>query len=328
MAAPIDTLEHLGDAFALTAASERKRMLVIVNPYATTVSDRLRHLVVAALRGRYEVDAMATEGRGHATALAREAAEEGYDVVVSFGGDGTINEAANGLAGSSTPLSALPGGATNVFCRMLGIPGDIVDATEHLLRMADRFEPRRLDLATVNGRGFTFASGVGLDASVVKRVDSHPTLKHRLRVGYFTYAAFSTFFREYMVHPPHLVVELPDGTQLDGVTAVVQNGHVFTYFKDMPLYLARGVALDDGRLGGVVLRSSRPTVVPGVAARLLTRGLEVTDHRAVTPFSGIDGLVVRCTDGRPVPVEVDGDHLGDVTEARYAVRPGALTVVS
>ena len=127
-------------------------MLIIVNPYATTVSDRLKNLVVYALRGRYEVDAIDTEARDHATELSREAAREGYDVVVAFGGDGTVNEAANGLAGSDTPLSCLPGGRANVYCRMLGIPTDVVDATEHLLRMADDWRPRRVDLGDVNGR--------------------------------------------------------------------------------------------------------------------------------------------------------------------------------
>ena len=107
---PIDSLEGLGDAFAaLEAPVERKRMLVIVNPYATTVSDRLKSLVVYALQGRYDVDAADTEGRDHATELCREAADEGYDVVVAFGGDGTVNEAANGLAGSRTALTCLPG---------------------------------------------------------------------------------------------------------------------------------------------------------------------------------------------------------------------------
>src|SRR5690349_4597467 len=96
---PMETLERLGDPLALTDPTERKRMLVIVNPYATTVSDRLRNLVVYALQGRYEVTALDTDGRDHATQLAREAAEEGFDVVVAFGGDGTLNEAANGLAG-------------------------------------------------------------------------------------------------------------------------------------------------------------------------------------------------------------------------------------
>ena len=139
---PIESLEHLADSFAaLERPVERKRMLVIVNPYATTVSDRLKNLVVYALQGRYEVDAMDTEGRDHATVLCREAAQEGYDVVVAFGGDGTVNEAANGLAHSPTPLTCLPGGATNVYCKMLGVPSDIVDATEHLLRARRRLGP-------------------------------------------------------------------------------------------------------------------------------------------------------------------------------------------
>src|SRR3954468_8877700 len=172
MATPLDELERIGDLLAQRAPS--KRMLVIVNPYATTVSDRLKNLVVYALRGRYEVDAIDTQHRDHATELSREAAHEGYDVVVAFGGDGTVNEAANGLAGSNVPLTCLPGGSTNVYCRVLGIPVEIVDATEHLLRMADDWQPRRVDLAFVNERFFTFSAGIGLDASVVRRVDAHP----------------------------------------------------------------------------------------------------------------------------------------------------------
>src|SRR6478609_8911830 len=86
--------------FRFASPASRRRMLIIVNPYASTVSDRLRHLVVYALQGRFEVDAVDTEARGHATELCREAAHEGYDVVVAFGGDGTVNEAANGLLGS------------------------------------------------------------------------------------------------------------------------------------------------------------------------------------------------------------------------------------
>ena len=145
--------------------SPKRRMLVIVNPYATTVSDRLKNLVVYALQSRYSVEAIDTEKRDHATRICREAASEGYDVVVAFGGDGTVNEAANGLAGSDTPLTALPGGSTNVWARTLGIPNDVVDATEHLLRMADDFGPRPVDLGRVNGRHFVFSSGVGLDAA-------------------------------------------------------------------------------------------------------------------------------------------------------------------
>src|SRR4029079_16184306 len=92
----------------------KKRMLVVVNPYATTVSDRLKNLVVYALQGRYDVEAIDTQARDHATELTRQAAREGYDVVVAFGGDGTVNEAANGLVGSDTPLTARPAGPPNV----------------------------------------------------------------------------------------------------------------------------------------------------------------------------------------------------------------------
>src|SRR5438445_1340425 len=166
---------------------DKRRMLVIVNPYATTVSDRLKNLVVYALQGRYSVEAVETEAREHATQICREAASEGYDVVVAFGGDGTVNEAANGLIGSSTPLTCLPGGSANVFAKMLGIPGDLVDATEHLLAMADDWRPRKVDLGVVNGRCFTFASGLGLDASVVERVDANPRRKARFGAWYFTW---------------------------------------------------------------------------------------------------------------------------------------------
>src|SRR3954463_14670685 len=199
-------------------------MLIIVNPYATTVSERLKNLVVYALQGRYEVTASETTARNHATELCREAAAGHYDVVVAFGGDGTVNEAANGLAGSDVPMTCLPGGATNVFCKMLGIPGDIVDATEHLLRMADDWQPRRVDLARVNGRHFTFSSGIGLDASVVESVDRPPYRKAKFGAWYFTYAAIRTFLSRYVVNPPRLEVELGDGRRLPGVTTIVQNG--------------------------------------------------------------------------------------------------------
>src|ERR1700744_5406419 len=146
--------ETLGDA----DGEPGRRLLMIVNPYATTVSDRLRNLVVYALRGSYEVDAVDTERRDHATELGREAAAEGYDAVVAFGGDGTVNEAANGLVGSDTPLTCLPGGRANVYCRMLGIPPDVVDATEPLLSLADAWRTRVVDLGRAGDRHFLFSA--------------------------------------------------------------------------------------------------------------------------------------------------------------------------
>jgi diacylglycerol kinase family enzyme len=301
-------------------------MLVIVNPFATTVSDRLRNLVVYALQARYRVDAVDTLGRDHATVLCREAAEAGYDVVVAFGGDGTVNEAANGLAGSPTALTCLPGGATNVYCRMLGIPSDIVDATEHLLRVADDWRPRRLDLGSVNGRRFLFSSGYGLDAAVVRQVDAHPRAKARLRHWYFAYAGVGTFARDYLVRPPRIDVEV-GGATVRGVTVLVQVGDPYTYWAGRPLHVAEDSALDNGTLAGAVLRRAAPPDAPAVMARLFSHRLRIADHRQVFAWSGQTDARCVSADGRLVPLQVDGDYIGDTIEARYEVLPGALTVV-
>ena len=320
-------LERLGDS-----CNERstRRMLVIVNPFATTMSDRLKHLVVYALQGRYEVEALDTQRPGHATELCREAAGEGYDVVVAFGGDGTVNEAANGLAGSRTPLTVLPGGATNVYARMLGIPNDVVDATEHLLALADDFQPRTVDLARVNDRAFVFAGGVGLDASVVERVDRHPVLKARLGAWYFAAAATSTFLRSYVRHPPRLTVAVDGGAAepLAGVSAFVQNADPYTYFRRRAVRLQGGAGLHTGTLSGAILDRASALDMPTVLRRILSGRPTVARHRRVTGFDGAREIVIRSADERPLPIQVDGDYLGEHAEAVFGVEPGGLRVVA
>jgi diacylglycerol kinase family enzyme len=312
----------------LPARTPKKRMLVIVNPYATTVSDRLKNLVVYALESRYSVEALDTETRDHATQLTREAASEGYDVVVAFGGDGTVNEAANGLAGSETPLSVLPGGATNVFCRILGIPNDVVDATEHLLRMADDFTPRRVDAGRANGRLFTFSSGVGLDASVTHRVDRHPRLKARLGPWYYTWAAISTFNRKYLVRPPRLRLEV-DGRELEGVTVIVQSSDPYTYFASRPIRICERPEDGSGDLSLALLTHTTPLELLTISPRAFSGRAEVVSrHRHIEPLPGVDRARIVSTDGRPLPLQVDGDWIGDATEIEYAAAPAGLTVVS
>jgi diacylglycerol kinase family enzyme len=319
--------EHETHSFEPPAPATKRRMLIIVNPYATTVSDRLRHLVVYALQGGFEVDAVDTEARGHATELCREAAHEGYDVVVAFGGDGTVNEAANGLLGSPTPLTCLPGGSANVFAKMLGIPGELIDATEHLLGMAEDWRPRKVDLGMVNGRCFTFSSGLGVDASVVERVDSNPHLKARLGAYYFTWAAISTFTKRYLLRPPRLVARA-GGETLEGVTAIIQNGSPFTYFQNRPIEVAEGASLDSGALAGCVLHRATPIDMPFLAWRAFSRSARIARHRHVSSLSEFTELTVETADGRPLPLQVDGDYLGEVAQARYSILPRALNVVA
>jgi diacylglycerol kinase family enzyme len=238
-----------------------------------------------------------------------------------------VNEAANGLAGSETPLTCLPGGATNVYCRILGIPNDVVDATEHLLRMADDWRPRPVDLGVVNDRVFTFSAGVGLDASVVERVDRHPHLKARLGAWYFTSSAFSVFLRKYVVRPPRLEVEA-GGEQFAGVTALVQNTNPYTYFQRTRIDMGEGAELDSGDLAGVVLERASAADMPTVLFRALSKRARIVEHRRVSGFSGVDRVVVRSADERTIPLQVDGDHIGDVESAEFSVRPGALRIVA
>ncbi len=322
---PLDRLEAIASLQA--AATPTRRMLIIVNPYATTVSDRLKNLVVYALRGRYQVEAVDTTARNHATEICRAATSEGYDVVVAFGGDGTVNEAANGLLGSRTPLCCLPGGRANVYCRMLGIPADVVDATEHLLGMADAWHPRRVDVARVNERLFLFSAGVGLDASVVQRVDSHPRLKARGGEWYYTLTGVRTFNRGYLVHPPEVVVDV-GGERVTGVTAIVQNADPYTFFGSRAVRLAEGASLDSGDLAGVVLQRASPLAAATVIFRALSERARLVRHRRILGFSGVTELLVSSGDERALPLQVDGDYIGDVREARFAVVPAGMLVVS
>jgi diacylglycerol kinase family enzyme len=312
----------------------KKRMLVIVNPYATTVSDRLKNLVVYALQGRYEVEAVSTQAQNHATQICREAREEGYDVVVAFGGDGTVNEVANGLAGTDVPVSVLPGGSTNVVCRTLGIPNDVVDATEHLLGLADEFTPRRIDLGLANGRHFVFACGAGLDATAAARVDSNPRLKHRAGRWFYTYATVAGFYTKYLRNPVRMQVRAEGHPDAEGVTALAQNSDPFTYFGKQPMRVCEGAALDNGTLSLAVLRRATQRDVPSIAARVLSESLRVPNHRQIEHFQGVTEARIESVsrDGedriRPFPVQVDGDPIGDHGELDLGIDPGALTVVA
>ena len=315
------------------ARPAKKRMLIIVNPYATTVSDRLKNLVVYALQGRYDVEAVLTEAQHHATEIGREACEGGYDIVVAFGGDGTLNEVANGLAGTDVPVSVLPGGSTNVVARTLGIPNDVVDATEHLLGLADDFRPRRVDLGVANGRRFMFACGAGLDATAARTVDSHPRMKARGGRWYYTYAAVSGFYGRYLRNPVQMELQV-DGETAEGVTAIAQNSDPFSYFGNQPLRICENAALDNGTLSVAMLRRAAQRDVPTIAARVLMKSMRTPLHRQIEHFDGITQCRVESVSKdpqgriRPFPVQVDGDYIGDHGELDVRIEPASLAVVA
>lgn len=312
----------------------KKRMLLIVNPYATTVSDRLKNLVVYALQGRFDVEAVSTQAQNHATEIGREARDGGYDVVVAFGGDGTLNEVVNGLAGSDLPVAVLPGGSTNVVCRTLGMPNDVVDATEHLLSLADDWQPRKIDLGMVDDRYFVFSCGVGLDASVVKRVDRNPTLKGNAGPYYYSWAGISSFYRKYLVNPVRVRTTVDGREPVEGITTIVQNSDPFTYFTTHPIRVCEGIAIDDGTLSIGVLKRATQRDMPTLIARLFSESRPAAHHKQVAHFDDVTHAVVETVstdkDGkvRPFPLQVDGDYIGERDRIELRAVPGALTIVA
>jgi diacylglycerol kinase family enzyme len=309
-------------------------MLLIVNPYATTVSDRLKNLVVYALQGRFDVEAVSTQAQNHATEIGREARDGGYDVVVAFGGDGTLNEVANGLAGTDLPVAVLPGGSTNVVCRTLGIPNDVVDATEHLLSLLDNWQPRRIDLGMVDERYFVFACGVGIDATVVRRVDANPKLKGSAGPYYYSWAGISGFYRKYLVNPIRVRTTVEGRDPVEGVTTIVQNSDPLTYFASRPIRVCEGIAIDDGTLSVAVLKRAVQRDMPTLIGRLFSGSHTAAEHKQVAHFDDVAHAVVetvsKAKDGtpRPFPLQVDGDYIGERERVELRAAPGALTIVS
>lgn len=303
-------------------------LLLVVNQHATGASPERLALVSAVLGLRYKVDLAETDAAGHATELARGGAAEGYPVVAVVGGDGTLNEAANGLAGSDTALACLPAGRTNVFARALGLPEDTVEAAARLLARSRSGTFRQVDLGVMNDRYFTFASGVGLSASLNRRVNRRPALKSRLGPPFLAYSGLSALGEEYLGRRPHIRLSI-DGATLEGVTLVVQNSDPLTFLGRRSIRVCEGAGLDTGKLSIALLHRSLRRELPMVMARLASGDpRRVVSHRRVRGFRQVDGAGVTSIDGRPMPVEVDGEYVGEVNSIRYAVAPGRLRVAT
>jgi diacylglycerol kinase family enzyme len=300
------------------------RLLLVVNAFASSVTARNRVLIEQALSQVAAVEVRETNRRGHATRFAYDAALRGVDVVVSLGGDGTLNEVANGLAGTDTMLAVLPGGSTNVFARTVGEPNDPVAAARLVADALAAGHHRRIGLGRVNGRYFTFHTGVGFDAAVVAEVEKRAAVKRWLGHPLFAYAAFKTWLVGYDRHHPHFRVQYPDGTAVeDAYFTLVLNTNPYTYLGNRPFDLTPEAGLDVP-LVAVTLRSLRARVIVKAVVRTLTTG-GLTSGRRVDVRPGLDGVVVESE--HPFPYQVDGDHLGDTRRLVFEDAPDALTLV-
>jgi YegS/Rv2252/BmrU family lipid kinase len=269
-----------------------------------------------------------TNRRDHATSLARGAAHEGVDVVVVLGGDGTLNEAANGLVGTDTALATLPGGSTNVFARTLGLPNDPIEATSDLLDALARGSIRPVGLGNVNGRYFLFHVGIGFDAAIVAQVEKRSGLKRYAGHALFIYAGIETTVAHYDRSTPHFEVHHDDGTVVeDGYLTIVLNTNPYTYLGNRPFNLAPDADLERG-LAVVTVRTMKVLPFLGIAASALNTGAHLRRSRHIDYRTDVEHVeVVARPDGGGMPFQVDGDYLGGLEKLVFNHEPDAIKLV-
>jgi diacylglycerol kinase family enzyme len=301
----------------------------VSNPAASRYSARLELAVTRELGTAFAVELVRTEEPGQATAIARVAAsEEAVTAVAVLGGDGAVNEVANGLAGSAVALAALPGGRTNVLARMLGLPREPRAAAASLAAAGGRLSTLRIDLGTMNGRRFTFASGIGLSAVANRRLSRRGVGGRRLG-GHLFVAELMAVVAGSLHALPRLAIEVDGRPEaVEGVSLMAQNADPLTYLGSRSLSLGEGAGLGTGTVSLTVLRyASLPLAATLIAKTVLGHGRGVLGHEAVESLPRVREARIRTLEGPPLEVEVDGDYAGAFEEVTYAVAPRALAVV-
>jgi len=307
------------------------KIMLLINPSASSVNWKSRMAANSALVGDHDVTTVETTRRDDATALARQAATEGYDVVVVLGGDGTLNEAANGLANTETALAALPGGSTNVFARTIGMAPKATRAAPQLQAALARDDAvRTFGLGTVKAsddttsdRHFLFHLGVGYDAAVVAQVERRSSLKRKIGQAIFVYSSFSTYFRHYDHRRPSFALDFPDGTSTeDGFFTICLNTNPYTYLGRRPLSVTPDTGPDRG-LVTVTTRNLKVRTLLMLFGSAMGRGEMLRRSDDVDYHTDLTSVTFR--GHGPFPHQVDGDYLGmvetlEVTHGQASVR--------
>jgi diacylglycerol kinase family enzyme len=318
------------------------RALVVVNPMATATTPKVRDVLVRALASELKVDLVETQHRGHARELGTRAVDEGVDVVVALGGDGTVNEVVNGLLthgpGSHVPtLAVVPGGSTNVFSRALGRSRYPVEATGEILDSLRAGRTRTVSLGAASvlpvgdgpqdwtaPRWFVFATGLGFDADVIARVEAHRAGGRRSSGVLYVREATATFLFGRERRRPAMTLEMPGEPPLEELfLCLVSNVSPWTYLGGRPIRPSPEASFDTGldvfalgRQGTLgMLRTLRQVLAadPDPRGRRLFRRHDLTEISLVAD--------------RPQGWQVDGDHMGLATALRARTVADALRVV-
>jgi diacylglycerol kinase family enzyme len=329
-------------------SDKQARGLLIMNPKATTASEGTLDVLVGALSSELELRYEHTRYRGHAADLAEQAAVDGVDVVIAFGGDGTVNEAVTGLmAHGKGPddrpgLAIVPGGSTNVFARALGLPNHAVEATASLLRLLRRGsavsgsataglgQTRLVSLGAARPdeeaqeRYFTFSAGLGFDAAVVGEVERLRAKGKRSTHSLYMRSAF----REYAIRADRrnapIKAKTADGSVLPELfMATLANTSPWTYLGHRPIIATPEAGFEtDLDLFGLTTLS--PVPFWQTAGRLFTGSPKLTSGRGAIVRHDLPELTLF--GDRPIPFQVDGDYLGPRERVTFRSVPAALRV--
>ena len=286
---------------------------------------------------------METRYRGHATSLAAAARSDGFGLVLTLGGDGTVNEAVNGILGpaaagdaatdggpssgaASLPaLAALPAGNANVFTRNVGLPPDPVDAAGQILQALAAGRYRTLGLGLAGDRYFTFNAGLGIDAEVVRAVDGHRARGRTATPALYVRMILRQYYRVTDRRHPALTLER-DGHPPVGplFLGIVSNTAPWTYLGSRPVYTNPQAAFDSG-LDVFALRSLRTISTVRTISQMLSPA-RPPHGRSVVILHDQARLTLRSS--RPLAFQVDGEYMGEHECIRFRSVPDALRVIA
>jgi diacylglycerol kinase family enzyme len=293
-----------------------RSVVLIVNPFASGVDERRFHHVRRAIERAGRVEVAFTKRAGHATELAAELGRDA-DALFVYSGDGGFNEVLNGLP-ADLPVGFVPGGGANVLPRALGLQRDPVRAAERLAESVALSRTRRISLGRVNGRRFSFAAGLGFDAELIRRIEQKGRSAAGRRRGalYALWAAAGILVERRSVMDAKLQIE----GRGRAAFALVANTDPYTYVGRLPLHACPAARFELG-LDFAAPESVRPRSLPPFLAYALTGR-----RRPVRVLAGhdLDRIEVRCD--APLPLQADGEDLGDVERAVFEAERSAVTV--
>lgn len=287
-------------------------------------------LVVRALGSRLELDVQLTQYRGHAGKLAAASAADGYDLVVTFSGDGTVNEVVNGLMQVAEPaerpaLAPVPGGGANVFARTLGLPPDAGGAVQRILAAVAAGERRKIGLGLAGDRYFTFSAGLGLDAEVIADMERQRARGRRASVAAYLRTAVRRYY-ETDRRLPALTLHVGGQPPVNGLfMGVVTNSSPWTYVGSHPVRPAH--ADFSSGLDLFALRRMRTlTTLAALGHMMHADNEELPVGRDVVSASALSELAFEAV--RPIAFHIDGEYLGETKSVAFRFVPDALCVVA